>query len=101
MLWNNLVCFDCLNLKLFLWNVCNSNPDSWTFDFIKILTQITNNFSNIWQKKFKSFNLCRNGKGTMIIKMKKPYAGFTCWCGQIQLEYEPTVKNALEMWMKG
>jgi hypothetical protein len=39
----------------------------------------------------------QNGKGTTIIEMKNPYAGFTCWCGRFQLEYESTMKNALEM----
>jgi hypothetical protein len=31
--------------------VCSSKLDNGTFDFIKILAQLTNNFSNFWQKK--------------------------------------------------
>jgi hypothetical protein len=33
MLWNSVMCLDCFSFK-------SQSPDSWTFDFIKILAQI-------------------------------------------------------------
>jgi hypothetical protein len=39
------MCLDFLNLKSLIWKVCNSKPNNLTFDFIKILAQIIDNFS--------------------------------------------------------
>jgi hypothetical protein len=40
--------------------------DSQNFDFIKILAQIINNLKT-FDKTKKYFNLCQNGKGTVIV----------------------------------
>jgi hypothetical protein len=40
---------DCFSFKSLSWKVYDSNPDSWTFKFIKISAQIMNNFSNFQQ----------------------------------------------------
>jgi alpha-galactosidase/6-phospho-beta-glucosidase family protein len=53
MLWNNLMCLDYFNLKSMLWKVYGSNHDSWTFDFIKISTQIINKFLKSLKKQKK------------------------------------------------
>ncbi len=53
MLWNNLVCPDCLSLKSLLWKVCGLKLDSSNFDFIKFLAQIINNFSKVQPNKTK------------------------------------------------
>jgi hypothetical protein len=57
---------DYLNFKSLSWKVCNSKPDSSTFDFIKILTQIINHFSKAHENK-KKINLCQNGIGMTIM----------------------------------
>jgi hypothetical protein len=54
MSWNNLVSLDCLNVKSLSWKVCNSKPNSSTFDFIKILTQIINHFSKAHENLLKN-----------------------------------------------
>jgi hypothetical protein len=50
MLWNNLVCFDRPSFKSLLWKVYNLKSDNWSFEFIKNLAQIINNFSKFGQK---------------------------------------------------
>jgi hypothetical protein len=50
MLWNSLVCLDCLSFKSFSQKVYDSKLDIWTFDFIRILAQIIYNFSKVQQK---------------------------------------------------
>jgi hypothetical protein len=52
MLWNSLMCLNCFSMKSLLWKVCNLELDNWTFDFIKILAQIKNNFSKVQQNNF-------------------------------------------------
>jgi len=47
------MCLDCFNFESPSWKVYDSNLDSWTFKFIKILAQIMNNFSKI-QKNEKN-----------------------------------------------
>jgi len=51
MSWKNLMSLDYLNFKSLSWKVCNSKPNSSTFDFTKILTQIINHFSKAHEKK--------------------------------------------------
>jgi hypothetical protein len=67
MSWNSLVFLGYLNFKSLSWKVCNSKLDNSTFDFIKILTQIINNFLKAHQNKTKKFNLCQNGKVLMVM----------------------------------
>jgi len=65
MSWNSLMCLDCLNFKSLSWKVCDSKPNSWTFDFIKISTHIIN-------KIFKSLAififLKNNAKMVKVLK---------------------------------
>jgi hypothetical protein len=49
--WNNLVCLDHNKFKSLSWKVGTSNLDSWTSDFIEILTQIIHNFSKVRQNE--------------------------------------------------
>jgi hypothetical protein len=51
MLWSSFVCLDCFNFKSLSWKVCGSNLNNWSFKFIKILAQIMNKFSKVWQNK--------------------------------------------------
>jgi hypothetical protein len=39
-----------MNKCFVTWKVYGSNPGSWIFKFVKILTQIMNNFSRVQQK---------------------------------------------------
>jgi hypothetical protein len=68
MLWDNLVCLDCLTFKSLSLKVYDLNLTYEIFDFIKILAQIINIFSKVWQNK-KWFNLCWNGKNTIMCKL--------------------------------
>jgi hypothetical protein len=52
-----------------LWKIYDSKPNNWTFDFIYISTQILNKISKVQQNE-KEFNLCRNGKNTMLLSIK-------------------------------
>jgi hypothetical protein len=72
MLWNNLICLNCLNLRSLF---CDSKPNSRTFDFIKNSTQIINIFSKVQQNENNN-NLCRNDKGITYF----PYKGLTITC---------------------
>ncbi len=51
MLWNNLMCLDCLGYKSLSLKIFGSKRDNQNFDFIKILKQIIDNFSKFQQTK--------------------------------------------------
>jgi hypothetical protein len=51
-LWNSLVCVDCLNFKSLTLEGLQFKLVSGYFDFIKISTQIKNNFSKVRQNDF-------------------------------------------------
>ncbi len=51
MLWDNLVCLDCLTFKSLSLKVYDLNLTYEIFDFIKILAQIINIFSKVWKNK--------------------------------------------------
>jgi hypothetical protein len=83
MLWNSLVCFDRPSFKSLLWKVYSLKPDNWTFDFIKNLAQIINNFSKfgktkklIFAKMVKYYDIWFIWYGKQILKFRRWLKGF-------------------------